>query len=89
MFGADALAPSDLLTESAIKGSMWLIIAALVLCTPVRAKLSHAGELIAKKNAPCFVLVSAVKVIFLLGVFALSCVSLVGDTYNPFLYFRF
>ncbi len=89
MFGADALAPSDLLTESAIKGSLWLIIAALVLCTPVRAKLSHAGELIAKKNAPCFVLVSAVKVIFLLGVFALSCVSLVGDTYNPFLYFRF
>ena len=36
-----------------------------------------------------FVFVSIVKTVFLALVMFLSVISLVGDTYNPFLYFRF
>lgn len=89
MFGAGGIIPTDILTESELKGSLWLIIAAVILCMPVYSKVSAAGERIARASKVGFVTVCAVKILFLGAVLTLSTVSLVGDTYNPFLYFRF
>ena len=89
MFGKNGLAATDLLTESQLKGSLWLIIAAIIICMPVYKGISAFGEKLAKKSAASFTLVSAVKILFLAFILFASTVSLVGDTYNPFLYFRF
>lgn len=89
MFGRGEIILTDILTESQLLGSLWLIIAAVILCMPVYAKISAAGERIAKANKAGFVTVSAVKLAFMAAVLFLSSISLVGDTYNPFLYFRF
>lgn len=89
MFGADGIAAADLVTESALKGNLWLILAAVVLSTPVYKYISAGGKSIAVKSKAAFAAVSAVKMVFLLAVLAVSTIFLVGDTYNPFLYFRF
>lgn len=89
MFGKNGLAATDLLTESQLKGSLWLIIAAIIICMPVYKGISTFGEKLAKKSAASFTLVSTVKILFLAFILFASTVSLVGDTYNPFLYFRF
>lgn len=89
MFGSGGIALTDIVCESQLKGSLWLILAALVLCTPVSKALASVGEKIAKKNFFGFFCTSTAKTVFLAAVLILSAVSLVGDTYNPFLYFRF
>ena len=89
MLGQNGIAATDLLTESRIKGSIWLIIAAIIICMPIYKGISALGEKLAKRSSVSFALVSAVKIIFLAFVLFASTVSLVGDTYNPFLYFRF
>lgn len=89
MFGKGGILLTDIVTESQLKGSIWLIIIAIVLCTPVYRLVCNAGEKIAKSCRFGFFCTSVVKLLFLLTILALSVISLVGDTYNPFLYFRF
>ena len=89
MFGAGGLPATDILTESSLKGSIWLILAALILCAPVYPQVKKAEDLAARKSSLLFGLIGTAKVILLIAVFAVSSVSLVGSTYNPFLYFRF
>ncbi|MGN0667022.1 MAG: MBOAT family O-acyltransferase [Huintestinicola sp.] len=88
MFGIGTDA-SDIVTESAVKGSIWLILAALLICTPIYSKISAKAKKIAEGSGVGFITVSLIKTVFLLAVFAVSAIMLVGDTYNPFLYFRF
>ncbi|MCM1524580.1 MAG: MBOAT family protein [Ruminococcus sp.] len=89
MIGADGISGTDILTESKLKGSLWLIAAALILCAPVYKSLSRWGERVGKATKGGFIAVSTVKTVFLGLVLFASSVSLVGDTFNPFLYFRF
>lgn len=91
MFGRGDLIPvsEDILTRSRLESDLWLIIIAVILCTPIYSRISAAGEKLAKKSKAGFVTASTVKLLFLAGVLFLSSVSLVGDTYNPFLYYRF
>ena len=53
----------------------------VVLCTPV---CSRINERIGKRGAA-----QMMKVLMMIGLFVLSIASLVSDTYNPFIYFRF
>lgn len=89
MFGAGGLTLTDILTESQLKSNIWLIIIALLICTPIHSKLSVIGERISVRSRAGFIGISAVKIIFLMAVLAMSAILLVGNTYNPFLYFRF
>lgn len=89
MFGAGGLALTDILTVSKLKGSLWLIIAAVILCVPVYSYVRKVGERFSMQSKGKFVFVGAVKIISLAAIMFLSVISLVGDTYNPFLYFRF
>ncbi len=88
MFGAKGLPLTDLVTESTLKGNIFVIAAAVLLCAPVYPKLKELTEKL-EGNTVAFALTGLVKTVFLLAVLALSAVSLVGDTYNAFLYFRF
>lgn len=90
MIGRGGIQPADLLTETRLQSSLWIIIAAVILCTPVYKKISEAGHRIARSTKGGFVIVSTVKVVFLLGILFLSFVSLTAeDTYNAFLYSNF
>lgn len=89
MFGAGGLALTDILTVSKLKGSLWLIIAAIILCVPVYSYVRKVGERFSMQSKGKFVFVGAVKIVSLAAIMFLSVISLVGDTYNPFLYFRF
>lgn len=89
MFAVGDILPSDPVSESALKGSLWLIIAAVLLCTPVYSKISAAGEKCVREHPKSFAAISAVKLIFLLLIVFTSSILLVGDTYNAFLYYRF
>ena len=89
MFGADGIAVTDILTESRLKSSLWLIIAAIILCTPIYDRVKDIGETISKRSRASFMTVGTVKIFALLAILAVSSISLVGNTYNPFLYFRF
>lgn len=91
MFGRGVSLPSaeDILTISKLQSNLWLIIIAILICTPVYSKISAVGEAAAKKSKTGFTFTAAIKIIFLGAVFLLSAVSLVGQTYNPFLYYRF
>ncbi len=89
MFGKDGTELTDLLTQSKLQGSLWLIMAAIILCTPVYRAVSDFGHRVAKNTKGGFVIVSAVKMIFLLGILLLSFASLAAGNYNAFLYTRF
>jgi len=89
MFGGGGLALTDILTVSKLQNNLWLIIIALVLCAPVYGYVSKVGERFSMQSGGNFIFVSIIKTVFLALVMFLSVISLVGDTYNPFLYFRF
>ena len=70
---------TNLLVESAIKENIIILIIAVIGCTPL-------VKIIAKKNKKFIIILTTFIIIIL---FTLSTISIVGDTYNPFLYFRF
>ena len=88
MFGAGGLPMTDMVTESTLKGNIFIIAAALLLCAPVYPKLKQLVDKLCG-NTITFTVYGLCKIVFLMGIFLLSAVSLVGDTYSPFLYFRF
>lgn len=90
LFGANGNAFSNFFLEIEIQGSIFLLIAAVIACTPLfrifcdrAAKFCHAhGHL-----GTCWDILyySVLPVCLLL----LSTACLVGDSYNPFIYFQF
>ncbi|MBQ8978337.1 MAG: MBOAT family protein [Oscillospiraceae bacterium] len=88
MFGGKGLPLTDIVTESALKGNIFIIIIAVLLSAPVYPRLRSLADKLSG-NTVTFTLYGLAKIAFLLGIFALSAISLVGDTYSPFLYFRF
>jgi alginate O-acetyltransferase complex protein AlgI len=84
LFGA---APNDSwsisLTES-IKSHIWWMLLALLCCMPVYHWIQSALEKRLSRNAHFWTLATIAFIMFLISV-----TLLVGNTYNPFLYFRF
>lgn len=74
----------NLISLSAIRENVIILILAIIGCTPfVRFIVSKISSKINKNLTTIFTVI--VIIIF----FVLSTISIVGDTYNPFLYFRF
>ena len=84
MFGAAGHAAVDFTAVTLAKNKLFLLLASAVICTPlpkrVGAKLDGTG------GAAWRVLRYAVIPVVLL---LLSTAALVGDSYNPFIYFQF
>ena len=94
LFGLNGNALSSFLTVNTLKSNMFLLAVCVIACTPAAKNLRIAIErrLQARWNgcgavatAWCVVFYSVIPVILLL----LSTASLVGDSYNPFIYFQF
>lgn len=85
MFGLSDVAVNDLFVNSVIKDNIILLTFALIFAFPLpRFVCSRIGTLIGKEN----VIVIA-KTAFIIVSLFVSSAMLAGNSYNPFLYFRF
>ena len=91
-FGIGTTGFSNVYAESMIYENGILLIVALICCTPLAHTLM---ELLRKKVFPAFGEETAytfdriIKTAVIIALFALCTVRLVGDSYNPFIYFKF
>ncbi len=80
----------DLTFRTTLANYLFFLIAAVVACSPIvpalRGRLSAAAE---RGSAAARVVLNAVAVAAPALLLILSVLALVGDNYNPFLYFRF
>ena len=90
LFGANGNGFTDWFLELDLKGSMYLLIVAVVACTPLYKWLcsrlgdfAHAHGALGKVWDVLYY--SVLPVLLLL----LATAGLVGDSYNPFIYFQF
>ena len=66
-----------------------LFIVAILLCVPLYKKLEKFTELLEKDSAVSVAVVGVVRIAFAVAVMAISTMLLVGNSFNPFLYFAF
>lgn len=87
MFGQNGNAFIDMQTTTALKSNIFLLVYAVLACTPLFKKISEL--LSSDKNK--FLTISGKVINLLLPaiLLLLSTIALVGNSYNPFLYFRF
>ena len=83
LFGLNGNAASDFLSVTVLQNNLFLLLASCVACTPLVKRLSDR----AAKKSPVWrgCRAALVPVLLLL----LSTCALVGESYNPFLYFQF
>jgi len=88
MFGIGASELTNLLTNSILMQNVVLLGAAILLSLPIIPALGSAVRRIAgyKKS---YLIIRTAKTVSILFLVAISTVMMVGNSYNPFLYFRF
>lgn len=88
LFGKNGI--SDLYAETTLLGNLFFLAVAILACTPVvrllSARLQMTGE---RGSAFSLALHNAVSVAAPVLLLVLSLIFLVGNTFNPFLYFQF
>ncbi|MCI5802460.1 MAG: MBOAT family protein, partial [Oscillospiraceae bacterium] len=88
MFGAGGRPAVDTLLPLTLSNNLFWIIAAVIGCLPVvpllKKKLIGDGE-----DAKSALWVTALQPLIYLGILFVCTAMLVGESYNPFLYFRF
>lgn len=89
MFGAGGLPLYDEVTKSALLSNLYLIIAAVVLSMPVSRLLNEEIQHLERKSGGVLAASGIIRTVLCVVLLAASSVMLVGQTYNPFLYFRF
>ncbi len=88
LFGLNGNAFIDFETKTLLIGNIIFIIVALFSVTPIIKRLSTACQNSEKGSFPS-VLYKILSVVLPLCILFLSTLALVGDSYNPFLYFQF
>ncbi len=77
----------DLSAQSALTGNCIFLAISILACFPIVPLLSKLRD--ADKIKPVYYVANAVAAIAPAVLVILSAIALVGDSYNPFLYFRF
>lgn len=90
IFGAGGNRLWDIITGSELAGNAYLLVISLICCFPL-AHLVKDGykESMKKKNAVSAVILTAGKTVCAFVILAASTLLLIGNTNNPFLYYRF
>ncbi|MGN0553635.1 MAG: MBOAT family O-acyltransferase [Oscillospiraceae bacterium] len=89
MFGVGNTPLYDEVTKSAFLGNLYLIIASLLLSMPISRLLDERLNTAERRSGGALAVIGTLRTVLCIGLLALSSVMLVGQTYNPFLYFRF
>ncbi|MBR3994009.1 MAG: MBOAT family protein [Clostridia bacterium] len=66
-----------------------LFIVAILLCMPIYRKLEHLTALLEKNSATSVAVTGIIRILFAASVMIISTMLLVGNSFNPFLYFAF
>ena len=72
-----------------VKDNFIFAIIAIFACTPVVRVARAITERYSKKNQTINVIYSVYRAVIPAVLVIISAICLVGDSYNPFLYFRF
>jgi alginate O-acetyltransferase complex protein AlgI len=87
MFGAGAL--TDTGAGLLLRNNLFLIVAAALVCLPLGRAVSRLYRIVEHRGGPPAKYFFAVRCIWLAALLFLSTIMLVGNSYNPFIYFRF
>lgn len=77
--------------ESAVYifGNIFFIIVAIAACTPIVKQLKRIINAVSRNNSAVNIAYSVFRALIPAVLLIVSAICLVGDSYNPFLYFRF
>lgn len=89
MFGANGNAFSDFETLTVIKNHIIILIIAIIGSTPLVKSISEWLKYRAVRFKGAFAAYTVLQLVLPVGLLLLSAAALVGNSYNPFLYFRF
>ena len=92
LFGIGTTAFSDVYAASLIYDNGLLLIVAIICATPLSHNLAEAFRGWLRRtcgNHTAYAIDRIIKTLLVLALIAVCTVRLVGDSYNPFIYFRF
>ena len=90
LFGANGNAASDFVSITLLKNNIFLLGVSAVACTPlVKTMANGAGTRLRRSRSGQRLCDLTAHVVFPIIFLLLSTASLVGDSYNPFIYFQF
>ena len=75
----------DSVTKTSVQNNLFLLIAAVLLSTPIVKKIKELGN----RSPQACVTVNTVGIILNAALLLISSLMLLNNTNNPFLYFRF
>lgn len=88
MFG-DAANLTNLAFELDFQNNVFFIIIAALLCTPIARLFEKAAYVIEREYSFGKTITIVIKGAFMAALLLLSTISLAGNSYNPFIYYRF
>ncbi len=86
-FGSRPLMSAELKID--LMNNCFLLVLAVLICTPIYKFIEKKMELLEIDSVGGIATVTIVRTLFIVAVLAISTVLLVGNSFNPFLYFRF
>ncbi len=91
IFGGNGNAFWSLTVESKLLGNLCFLAVAIMACTPIVPAIGRRMEALREsgKATAAVTVYDAVTAILPVGLLFLSVLALVGDSFNPFLYFQF
>lgn len=89
MFGINDAPLIDAVSQSHMMNNLYLIIIALILCTPVYRYIKMFTVNVSRLSITNYAISTCIRTVYQLFLLIVSTVLLVGQTYNPSIYFRF
>ena len=89
LFGLTGNGFTNYETTTALKANFIFLIVAILACTPLVKTLGEVLQERAASESKALTLMNVINVAGPILLLLLSTAALVGDSYNPFLYFRF
>ncbi len=89
MFGLNGNALTSFETTTLLKSNMFILIFAAIVATPIVRKIGDGMRYTYMNNRLVFAIYSIGRIVLPIIMLLLSTATLVGDSYNPFIYFQF
>jgi alginate O-acetyltransferase complex protein AlgI len=90
MFGMNGNALYSVESRTILMNNIYIIIVCIIACTPLVKWLANKLADKAKKSHIAYMRIyNVLNAVLPMALLALSTLSLIGDSYNPFIYYRF
>ena len=89
LFGIGTASFGSLTARTLFTGNIFFLIFCVIACTPLGKSIKQYLFRLAKKNMAAFYVYEIQEAVLPIILLILSVLALIGNTYNPFLYFQF